>query len=144
MSDRNRMMGLDAEMAAPLHLQRLERSVNVQPFLSQINDLFRDRARYWSVIYYSIYIPLFSDLIWYFYFSHEDNESSESSDGSETYLEDILTQKEGSFKLNYNQFFLNIYSQLNNAYIIFFHPSVIAASRMTILFFNIYNQFTVK
>lgn len=40
------MMGLDAEMAAPLHLQRLERSVNVQPFLSQINDLFRDRVRY--------------------------------------------------------------------------------------------------
>lgn len=70
MTDRNRMMGLDAEMAAPLHLQRLERSVNVQPFLSQINDLFRDRV------------------------SNEDNESSESSDESETYLEDILTQKE--------------------------------------------------
>ncbi|XP_033207713.1 chromatin-remodeling ATPase INO80 [Belonocnema kinseyi] len=70
MSDRNRMMGLEAEMAAPLHLQRLERSVNVQPFLTQINDLFRNRA------------------------SNEDNESSDSSDGSETYLEDILTQKE--------------------------------------------------
>ena len=46
MSERNRTMGLEAEMAAPLHLQRLERSVNVQPFLTQINDLFRNRARY--------------------------------------------------------------------------------------------------
>lgn len=38
-------MRLEAEMAAPLHLQRLERSLNVQPFLRQINELFQDPAR---------------------------------------------------------------------------------------------------
>lgn len=45
MSDRISTMKLEAEMAAPLHLQRLERSLNVQPFLRQMNDLFQE-ARY--------------------------------------------------------------------------------------------------
>ncbi|KAJ8686508.1 hypothetical protein QAD02_022302 [Eretmocerus hayati] len=36
-------MGLEAEMAAPLHLQRLERSLNVQPFLDQTSQLFQDQ-----------------------------------------------------------------------------------------------------
>lgn len=46
MSDRANTMKLEAEMAAPLHLQRLERSMNVQPFLKQINNLFQEQARY--------------------------------------------------------------------------------------------------
>ena len=46
MTDRARAMGIEAEMAAPLHLQRLERSLNIQPFLNQVNDLFRDQIRY--------------------------------------------------------------------------------------------------
>lgn len=45
MSDRAYTMKLEAEMAAPLHLQRLERSLNVQPFLRQINDLFQEQVR---------------------------------------------------------------------------------------------------
>jgi len=44
MSDRANTMKLEAEMAAPLHLQRLERSLNVQPFLKQINNLFQEQA----------------------------------------------------------------------------------------------------
>jgi len=46
MSDRANAMKLEAEMAAPLHLQRLERSLNVQPFLKQIDNLFQEQARY--------------------------------------------------------------------------------------------------
>lgn len=45
MSDRAYTMKLEAEMAAPLHLQRLERSLNVQPFLRQISGLFREQVR---------------------------------------------------------------------------------------------------
>lgn len=45
MTDRAHTMRLEAEMAAPLHLQRLERSLNVQPFLRQINELFQDPTR---------------------------------------------------------------------------------------------------
>jgi hypothetical protein len=46
MTDQTRMMRLETEMAAPLHLQRLERSLNIQPFLSQVNELFREQIRY--------------------------------------------------------------------------------------------------
>lgn len=46
MTERARTMGLEAEMAAPLHLQRLERSLNVQPFLNQVNTIFQDQVRY--------------------------------------------------------------------------------------------------
>ncbi|XP_029678503.1 chromatin-remodeling ATPase INO80 isoform X2 [Formica exsecta] len=71
MSDRAYTMKLEAEMAAPLHLQRLERSLNVQPFLRQINDLFQEQV------------------------SEDDKSvSSESSDGSDAYLDNVLTQKE--------------------------------------------------
>ncbi|XP_015604273.1 putative DNA helicase Ino80 isoform X2 [Cephus cinctus] len=71
MSEQSQTMGLEAEMAAPLHLQRLERSLNVQPFLHQINELFQDRV------------------------SEDDKSvSSDSSDGSEAYLNDVLTRKE--------------------------------------------------
>lgn len=64
-------MRLEAEMAAPLHLQRLERSLNVQPFLRQINQLFRDPAS-------------------------EDDKSilSESSEESDNYLDNVLVRKE--------------------------------------------------
>ncbi|XP_014219973.1 putative DNA helicase Ino80 isoform X2 [Copidosoma floridanum] len=44
MTDRAKTMGLEAEMAAPLHLQRLERSLNVQPYLHQVNELFKDQT----------------------------------------------------------------------------------------------------
>lgn len=64
-------MRLEAEMAAPLHLQRLERSLNVQPFLRQINELFQDPA------------------------SEDDKSvSSESSEGSDSYLDNVLVRKE--------------------------------------------------
>ncbi|KAK2584287.1 hypothetical protein KPH14_006689 [Odynerus spinipes] len=64
-------MRLEAEMAAPLHLQRLERSLNIQPFLRQIDDLFQEHA------------------------SEDDKSmSSDSSDGSDAYLDDVLTRKE--------------------------------------------------
>ncbi|EFN73818.1 Putative DNA helicase Ino80 [Camponotus floridanus] len=64
-------MKLEAEMAAPLHLQRLERSLNMQPFLKQISDLFQEQV------------------------SEDDKSvSSESSDGSDAYLDNVLTQKE--------------------------------------------------
>ncbi|KZC05466.1 Putative DNA helicase Ino80 [Dufourea novaeangliae] len=71
MTDRAYTMRLEAEMAAPLHLQRLERSLNVQPFLRQINELFQDPA------------------------SEDDKSiSSESSEGSDTYLDSVLIRKE--------------------------------------------------
>ncbi|XP_012284953.1 putative DNA helicase Ino80 isoform X2 [Orussus abietinus] len=70
MTEQNRTMGLEAEMAAPLHLQRLERSLNVQPFLGQLNELFRDHV------------------------SDDDKSiSSDSSEGSDIY-NDGLTKKE--------------------------------------------------
>lgn len=46
MNEEVNTMGLEAEIAPPLHLQRLERSLNVQPFLNQITDLFHERVRY--------------------------------------------------------------------------------------------------
>ncbi|XP_043490017.1 chromatin-remodeling ATPase INO80 isoform X2 [Polistes fuscatus] len=71
MTDTTGIMRLEAEMAAPLHLQRLERSLNVQPFLRQIDDLFQEHA------------------------SEDDKSmSSDSSDGSDAYLDDVLTRKE--------------------------------------------------
>ncbi|XP_034174999.1 chromatin-remodeling ATPase INO80 [Osmia lignaria lignaria] len=71
MTDRAHTMRLEAEMAAPLHLQRLERSLNVQPFLRQINELFQDPA------------------------SEDDKSiSSESSEGSDNYLDNVLIRKE--------------------------------------------------
>lgn len=45
MSNKTNTMKLEAEMAVPLHLQRLERSLNIQPFLTQINNLFQEQAR---------------------------------------------------------------------------------------------------
>jgi len=45
MSNRINTMKLEAEMAAPLHLQRLERSLNIQPFLKQVAELFQEQAR---------------------------------------------------------------------------------------------------
>lgn len=45
MSNRVNTMKLEAEMATPLHLQRLERSLNIEPFLKQINDLFHGQVR---------------------------------------------------------------------------------------------------
>lgn len=45
MTDTACTMKLEAEMAAPLHLQRLERSLNMQPFLRQISDLFQEQVR---------------------------------------------------------------------------------------------------
>lgn len=45
MTEQNSAMGLEAQMAVPLHLQRLERTLNIQPFLSQVNDLFQDNVR---------------------------------------------------------------------------------------------------
>ncbi|XP_076291409.1 chromatin-remodeling ATPase INO80 isoform X2 [Lasioglossum baleicum] len=71
MTDRARTMRLEAEMAAPLHLQRLERSLNVQPFLRQINELFQDPAS-----------------------EDEKSVSSESSEGSDNYLDNVLIRKE--------------------------------------------------
>lgn len=50
MTDRTGTMRLEAEMAAPLHLQRLERSLNIQPFLRQIDDLFQEHARYYFIL----------------------------------------------------------------------------------------------
>ncbi|KOC66120.1 Putative DNA helicase Ino80 [Habropoda laboriosa] len=71
MTDRVHTMRLEAEMAAPLHLQRLERSLNIQPFLRQINELFHDPA------------------------SEDDKSvSSESSEGSDNYLDNVLIRKE--------------------------------------------------
>ncbi|KAG7207458.1 hypothetical protein KM043_009093 [Ampulex compressa] len=71
MTDRAHTMRLEAEMAAPLHLQRLERSLNVQPFLRQINELFQDQA------------------------SEDDKSvSSDSSDGSDGCIDNVLTRKE--------------------------------------------------
>ncbi|EZA60837.1 Putative DNA helicase INO80 complex-like protein [Ooceraea biroi] len=71
MSDRINTMKLEAEMAAPLHLQRLEHSLNVQPFLRQITHLFQEQV------------------------SEDDKSvSSESSDGSDAYLDNVLTRKE--------------------------------------------------
>ncbi|XP_017878637.1 chromatin-remodeling ATPase INO80 isoform X2 [Ceratina calcarata] len=71
MTDRISTMRLEAEMAAPLHLQRLERSLNVQPFLRQINELFQDPA------------------------SEDDKSvSSESSEGSDNYLDNVVIRKE--------------------------------------------------
>lgn len=71
MTDRTNTMRLEAEMAAPLHLQRLERSLNVQPFLRQINELFQD--------------PTSED---------DKSVSSESSEGSDNYLDNVLIRKE--------------------------------------------------
>lgn len=45
MSEQSHNMGLEAEMAAPLHLQRLERSLNIQPFIDQVNVLFEEHVR---------------------------------------------------------------------------------------------------
>ncbi|XP_076633272.1 chromatin-remodeling ATPase INO80 [Colletes latitarsis] len=71
MTDRARTMRLEAEMAAPLHLQRLERSLNVQPFLRQVDELFQDPP------------------------SEDDKSvSSESSEGSDNYLDNVLIRKE--------------------------------------------------
>lgn len=71
MNEQTRTMGLEAEMAAPLHLQRLERCLNMQPFLNQINELFQEHV------------------------SEDDKSvSSESSDESEAYLNDVMTRKE--------------------------------------------------
>ncbi|XP_043288526.1 chromatin-remodeling ATPase INO80 isoform X2 [Venturia canescens] len=71
MSEDNCAMGLEAEMAAPLHLQRLERSLDIQPFMNQVNSIFHDHA------------------------SEDDKSvSSESSEGSDAYLNDVLTRKE--------------------------------------------------
>ncbi|XP_020277600.1 putative DNA helicase Ino80 isoform X2 [Pseudomyrmex gracilis] len=71
MSDKANTMKLEAEMAAPLHLQRLERSLNIQPFLKHINNLFQEH-------------------------SSEDDKSvsSESSDGSDAYFDNVHTRKE--------------------------------------------------
>ncbi|XP_050471357.1 chromatin-remodeling ATPase INO80 [Bombus huntii] len=71
MTDRANTMRLEAEMAPPLHLQRLERSLNVQPFLRQINELFQD--------------PTSED---------DKSVSSESSEGSDNYLDNVLIRKE--------------------------------------------------
>ncbi|XP_066594162.1 chromatin-remodeling ATPase INO80 isoform X2 [Prorops nasuta] len=71
MTEANNKMRLDNEMAAPLHLQRLERSLNVQPFLRQINQLFEDHAS-----------------------EEEKSESSVSIEGSDTCIDDVLTRKE--------------------------------------------------
>ncbi|PBC32751.1 Putative DNA helicase Ino80 [Apis cerana cerana] len=71
MTDRAHTMRLEAEMAAPLHLQRLERSLNVQPFLRQINELFQE--------------PTSED---------DKSVSSESSEGSDSYLDNVLIRKE--------------------------------------------------
>ncbi|OAD54335.1 DNA helicase INO80 [Eufriesea mexicana] len=71
MTDRAHKMRLEAEMAAPLHLQRLERSLNVQPFLRQINELFQD--------------PTSED---------DKSVSSESSEGSDNYIDNVLIRKE--------------------------------------------------
>ncbi|XP_034946860.1 chromatin-remodeling ATPase INO80 [Chelonus insularis] len=71
MTEQNCVMGLETQMAVPLHLQRLERSLNVQPFLSQVNELFHDHV------------------------SDDDNSiSSESSDGSNSYTNNELSHKE--------------------------------------------------
>ncbi|XP_011306977.1 putative DNA helicase Ino80 [Fopius arisanus] len=64
-------MGLEGEMAVPLHLQRLERSLNIQPFLNQVNHLFQDHL---------------SD--------DGKSVSSDSSDESNSYPNNVLNQKE--------------------------------------------------
>ncbi|XP_046478715.1 chromatin-remodeling ATPase INO80 isoform X1 [Neodiprion pinetum] len=71
MSEEVHTMGLEAEIAPPLHLQRLERSLNVQPFLNEINELFQDRV---------------SD--------DDKTDDSDSSDESEDYLNDVVSRKE--------------------------------------------------
>ncbi|KAK0088895.1 hypothetical protein PV325_010346 [Microctonus aethiopoides] len=71
MTEQNSAMGLEAQMAVPLHLQRLERTLNIQPFLSQVNDLFQDNV---------------SD--------NDKSASSESSDESNSYTNSVLNNKE--------------------------------------------------
>ncbi|XP_020707997.2 chromatin-remodeling ATPase INO80 isoform X2 [Athalia rosae] len=71
MSEEAHTMGLEAEIAPPLHLQRLERSLNVQPFLNQINELFHERV---------------SD--------DDKTDDSDTSNESEDYLNDVVTRKE--------------------------------------------------
>ncbi|XP_063977113.1 chromatin-remodeling ATPase INO80 isoform X2 [Diachasmimorpha longicaudata] len=71
MTEESASMGLEAEMAVPLHLQRLERSLNIQPFLNQVNDLFQDHL---------------SD--------DGKSVSSDSSDESSSYANNVLNQKE--------------------------------------------------
>lgn len=46
MTDWAKAIGQKAEMAAPLHLQRLKRGLNAQPFLNQVKELFKDPIKY--------------------------------------------------------------------------------------------------
>ncbi|CAG5097979.1 Similar to Ino80: Chromatin-remodeling ATPase INO80 (Drosophila melanogaster) [Cotesia congregata] len=79
MNEQNCSPGVQVQMAIPLHLQRLERSLNVQPFLSQVNHLFQDHLHDEG--------------------DNDDNDddksiSSDSSDGSDTYANNTLNHKE--------------------------------------------------
>lgn len=92
MTDKTRAMRLEVEMAAPLHIQRLERSTNIQPFLSQMNNLFQEHPRYLITTNHKAY-----DFNFEYIFCSDDDKSvsSDSSDSSNAYLDDVLTQKEG-------------------------------------------------
>ena len=46
MADDALTMGLAGELAKPLHLQHLERNLNVEPFLSYVEHIFKNPIRY--------------------------------------------------------------------------------------------------
>ena len=101
MTDQTRTMGLEAEMAAPLHLQRLERSLNMQPFLCQVNQMFRDQIRYYF-FFYHIYntkkiISFFLFNLFFLHFSEDEESSEDESADSEADLNELISQKEGLF-----------------------------------------------
>lgn len=49
MAEDSRTMGLGRELAKPLHLQHLERSLDVEPFLVYVEQIFNTPIRYLRV-----------------------------------------------------------------------------------------------
>jgi hypothetical protein len=49
MAEDSRTMGLGRELAKPLHLQHLERSLDVEPFLAYVEQIFNTPIRYLKV-----------------------------------------------------------------------------------------------
>jgi hypothetical protein len=49
MAEDSHAMGLGRELAKPLHLQHLERSLDVEPFLAYVEQIFNTPIRYTKV-----------------------------------------------------------------------------------------------
>jgi hypothetical protein len=49
MAEDSHTMGLGRELAKPLHLQHLERSLDVEPFLAYVEQIFNTPIRYIKV-----------------------------------------------------------------------------------------------